>query len=53
MRLKKPVQQDISDGRQLQVTKTPGFFVNGKPLIEFGSKQLQQLVDSEIRSNYQ
>jgi protein-disulfide isomerase len=49
----KRVQQDISDGRQLQVTKTPGFFVNGKPLIEFGSKQLQQLVDSEIRSNYQ
>ena len=50
--IEKRLQQDISDGRQLQVTKTPGFFVNGKPLIEFGSKQLQQLVDSEIRNNY-
>ena len=48
----KRVEQDIADGRQLQVTKTPGFFVNGKPLVQFGSKQLQQLVESEIRNNY-
>ena len=46
------IQQDIADARKLQVTKTPGFFVNGKPLIQFGYKQLQQLVESEIRKNY-
>ena len=48
----KRIQQDIADARKLQVTKTPGFFVNGKPLIQFGYKQLQQLVESEIRKNY-
>lgn len=46
------VQQDIADGRRLRVTKTPGFFVNGKPLVQFGYEQLQQLVESEIRRNY-
>ena len=46
------VQQDLSDARQLQVNKTPGFFVNGKPLVRFGSEQLLQLVNEEIRSNY-
>ena len=48
----KRVQQDIADGRKLKVTKTPGFFVNGKPLLQFGYKQLQQLVESEIRKSY-
>lgn len=46
------VQQDLSDARQLQVNKTPGFFVNGKPLVRFGSEQLLQLVNEEIRGNY-
>jgi protein-disulfide isomerase len=46
------IQQDMADAQQLQVTKTPGFFVNGKPLVRFGYEQLQQLVDTEIRSNY-
>jgi protein-disulfide isomerase len=48
----KHIQQDMADAQQLQVTKTPGFFVNGKPLVRFGYEQLQQLVDTEIRSNY-
>ncbi|KPJ93353.1 MAG: disulfide bond formation protein DsbA [Gammaproteobacteria bacterium SG8_15] len=48
----KRVQQDLSDARQLQVNKTPGFFVNGKPLVRFGSEQLLQLVNEEIRNNY-
>jgi protein-disulfide isomerase len=48
----KRVQQDIEDAQKLQVTKTPGFFVNGKPLVRFGYKELQQLVESEIRNNY-
>lgn len=46
------VQQDLADARQLQVTKTPGFFVNGKPLVQFGYDQLLELVNSEIRKNY-
>ncbi len=46
------IQQDMADARQLQVTKTPSFFVNGKPLIKFGYDQLQSLVESEIRKYY-
>ena len=46
------VKQDILDAKQLNVNKTPGFFVNGKPLVHFGYKQLQQLVESEIAANY-
>ncbi|MDH5613141.1 MAG: DsbA family protein [Gammaproteobacteria bacterium] len=46
------VQQDMADARQLQVDKTPGFFVNGKPLVEFGYEQLQALVESEVRASY-
>ena len=46
------IQQDLADAEQLEVTKTPGFFVNGKPLIPFGANQLQQLVDEAIRNNY-
>ena len=46
------VKQDMLDAKQLNVSKTPGFFVNGKPLVHFGYKQLQQLVESEIAANY-
>jgi predicted DsbA family dithiol-disulfide isomerase len=46
------IQQDIADAKQLNVTKTPGFFVNGKPLINFGYQQLQELVETEIRNKY-
>lgn len=46
------IQQDIADAKKLNVTKTPGFFVNGKPLTQFGSEQLRTLVDSAIQSNY-
>ena len=46
------VNQDMLDAKQLNVTKTPGFFVNGKPLVHFGYQQLQQLVESEIKANY-
>ncbi|MBL7002480.1 MAG: thioredoxin domain-containing protein [Gammaproteobacteria bacterium] len=46
------INQDISDAKQLGVTKTPGYFVNGKPLINFGYKQLQLLVENEIKSQY-
>jgi len=46
------VQQDLADGRSLGVRKTPGFFVNGKPLVRFGSAQLRSLVETEIAEQY-
>ena len=46
------VQQDIEDAKRLGVNKTPGFFVNGKPLIEFGQMQLLQLVNEAIEREY-
>jgi protein-disulfide isomerase len=48
----KLIEQELLDAKALSVTKTPGFFVNGKPLTPFGLKQLQQLVDSEIKAVY-
>jgi protein-disulfide isomerase len=48
----KLIQQDLADAKTLDVKKTPGFFVNGKPLTSFGYKQLQELVESEIKEKY-
>lgn len=47
------IEQDIADAKTLNVRKTPGYFVNGKPLQTFGYQQLQQLVQSEIKATYQ
>jgi protein-disulfide isomerase len=46
------VKQDLLDAQQLNVNKTPGFFVNGRPLVHFGYQQLQELVESEVSANY-
>ena len=46
------IQLDTEDGRALGVTKTPGFFVNGQPLIEFGQAQLLQLVNEALEREY-
>lgn len=48
----KLIQQDLADAKALKVRKTPGFFVNGKPLPSFGYKQLKELVESEINEYY-
>ena len=48
----KLIQQDLADAKTLNVRKTPGFFVNGKPLPSFGRKQLQELLESEIKEYY-
>jgi protein-disulfide isomerase len=48
----KLIEQELSDAKALSVTKTPEFFVNGKPLSSFGRKQLQQMVESEIKEMY-
>ncbi len=50
--IEKIIKQDMADAKTLNVSKTPGFFVNGRPLSSFGYKQLQELVESEIISNY-
>lgn len=48
----KRIKQDLLDAQQLKVSKTPGFFVNGKPLVHFGYEQLKQLVETEVAANY-
>lgn len=48
----KLIEQDIADANTLDVRKTPGFFVNGKPLVDFGYEQLLALVNQEIKANY-
>ncbi|MCU7371252.1 thioredoxin domain-containing protein [Paucibacter sp. O1-1] len=41
--------QDVADMQRLKVDRTPGFFVNGTPLMEFGAAQLKALVEQESR----
>lgn len=43
------IAQDLADADTLKVTKTPEFFVNGKPLPRFGFDQLKILVDEALR----
>ena len=47
------IAQDLEDARTLNVTQTPEFFVNGKPLPSFGYEQLQQLVDDALKQTRQ
>lgn len=42
------IAQDVADARTLNVTKTPEYFVNGRPLPSFGFDQLRTLVDEEL-----
>jgi len=42
------LKQDVADMKALKVDRTPGFFVNGTPLVDFGSAQLKALVDQEL-----
>jgi len=46
----KIIQQDMEDVKALKVSKTPEFFVNGKPLPSFGPEQLQKMVRDELAS---
>lgn len=48
----KIIEQDMADVKALNVQKTPGYFVNGKPLQTFGYKQLYQLIKSELDAQY-
>ena len=40
--------QDAEDVAAVGLTQTPTFFVNGRPLTEFGPQQLYDLVASEV-----
>lgn len=46
------IAQDLDDAKALNVTKTPEFFVNGRPLPSFGLEQLQGLVQDALRTAY-
>lgn len=48
----KIIAQDMADVRALNVQKTPGYFVNGRPLQEFGYRQLSELIQSELNAQY-
>jgi protein-disulfide isomerase len=42
------IAQDLDDARALGVSKTPEFFVNGRPLPSFGYDELKALVDKAL-----
>lgn len=42
------ITRDLADAKTMNVTKTPEFFVNGKPLPSFGFDQLKNLVDEAL-----
>ena len=44
------LNQDAADVASLGVQRTPTFFVNGKPLTEFGAQQLFDLVRGEVEA---
>jgi|CXWL01.1.fsa_nt_gi protein-disulfide isomerase len=46
------IEQDLADATTLGVRKTPGFFVNGKPLEPFGEEPLAALIEAEVRAQY-
>ncbi|MDD2878951.1 MAG: thioredoxin domain-containing protein [Rhodoferax sp.] len=42
------IARDLADAKTMNVTMTPEYFVNGKPLPQFGLDELKRLVDSEL-----
>lgn len=46
------LEQDRSDAKALNVTMTPEYFVNGRPLPDFGLAQLQALVRDALSDAY-
>jgi protein-disulfide isomerase len=46
------VQTDTADAKALNVTMTPEYFVNGRPLPSFGLEQLRGLVAQSVRDAY-
>ena len=50
--IKALIGRDVADAKALNVTKTPEFFVNGKPMPSFGYAQLTQLVNDALAQSY-
>jgi protein-disulfide isomerase len=46
------IQQDLADAEALGVRRTPGIFVNGKPLEPFGLEPLAALLEQEVAAQY-
>lgn len=46
------IARDLADAATLKVTATPEYFVNGRPLPEFGEAQLRALIQSELDEAY-
>jgi protein-disulfide isomerase len=46
------LEKDLADAATLGVRRTPGIFVNGKPLEPFGVQPLAALVAAEVRAQY-
>ena len=46
------IRQDIADAKELDVNKTPEFFVNGRPMPSFGYEQLTALVTDALAKAY-
>jgi len=46
------VGQDVADAKALNVTQTPEYFVNGKPMPSFGYDQLAELVKEALAKAY-
>ncbi|MCM2307858.1 MAG: DsbA family protein [Sulfuritalea sp.] len=45
------IEQDLLDAQTLKVTKTPEYFVNGKPLPRFGIEPLKDLIDEALAAS--
>lgn len=46
------IERDRADAVALQVTATPEFFVNGRPMPSFGERQLRELVAGALGGAY-
>jgi protein-disulfide isomerase len=44
------IAQDLDDAKALNVNRTPSFFVNGQPLLNFGYEPLKAMVDEALGS---
>jgi hypothetical protein len=42
------MEQDRKDAVFLKVSKTPDYYVNGRPLPSFGAQQLADLIREEL-----
>ena len=45
------LEKDTADAQRLGVRGTPMFFVNGRPLTQFGAQPLYDLIKSEVAQN--